>query len=179
MPLKHIPMGWTSILLSHVSFSANCLTIFEWSSIDSYHMSIWNNNMSCGRHGESSTFSFPRLEFDSSEPGRNYHGDFATEYDLTFWEMNSLPVSQFSSIQGQSSFRLQFGTAETVNIRRVTHFMSRGLSKPFIPFCNQGFALRLRKRVDTLIPNNSWWDEVNYSYIMAIVFCGTSGRIQS
>jgi hypothetical protein len=29
MPLKHIPMGWTSILLSHVSFSANCLTIFE------------------------------------------------------------------------------------------------------------------------------------------------------
>jgi hypothetical protein len=29
MPVKQIPMGWTYILFSHVSFSASCLDIFE------------------------------------------------------------------------------------------------------------------------------------------------------
>jgi hypothetical protein len=42
-----ISMGWTSILFSPVSFSASWFDIFEWSCIDSYRMSIWNNSMSC------------------------------------------------------------------------------------------------------------------------------------
>jgi hypothetical protein len=29
MHLKPVPMGWTSILFSHISFSTNCLDIFE------------------------------------------------------------------------------------------------------------------------------------------------------
>jgi hypothetical protein len=99
MHLKPVPMGWTSILFSHISFSTNCLDIFEWSCIDSYHMSIWNHhNMSFRRYGESSTRSLGRLEFGSSSPGRNYESDFTKESDLALWEMNSPAISQFSSI---------------------------------------------------------------------------------